>query len=552
MSRRHCTFLSSWGLAAVLTLALSGCPSESGPPPTFDGPTTWDTGRDQQTPDTLKPDLFVPDLPDNVPPHGAILVSPVGLDSPTCGITKATACATIAQGIKRAQGYQPPRPIALAPGNYVETVNLASGLELLGGYNADFKKLGSGNKTAVIKGVITGGEAVALIAENLTAKTVVDSVHIVAPQPTQAGKSSYGVIINNAPQVVFRNCTIQAAKGVDGVDGKGTTTAAANGNAGKSGSAGANYTNFFATCSLVTPTAGFPGAGGSAIPHGVVVCGSKGGRGGQAGMDSCKGMNGQPGSLISAPTTTCTTITAGAGGKGGTGGIINSSTCQPDPTGGAGHDGCDGKNGTNGKDGDGGKTRIIGSYFASTDGENGAEGINDATGGGGGGGGGGGDCDFFACHNCLPDFGGGGGGAGSAGCSGKGGTGGTSGSGSFAVFIVGSAATITVEGCTLITGDGGKGGAGGAGQPGGKGGGNGKGGTGFQEGGDGGKGGKGGSGGSGGHGGGGAGGPSVGIYVTSGTAPTVTTSSFQLGTAGKGGSSQGKPGEDGVKADIHQ
>jgi hypothetical protein len=543
-------------LAAML--ALLGCPAESSPPPVVDGPPPQvDMARDTLAPDTLAPDTLVPDLPDNKPPTGAILVSPVGLDSATCGSSKQTACATIAKGIERAKAFQPPRPVALGPGNYLETVTLADGMKLLGGYNAEFEKLGGGNKTAIIRGAITGGEAVALIAENLSRETVVDTVQIEAPQPTQVGKSSYGVVINNAPRLVLRNCTIKAADGVDGVDGSGSATAAPSGKNGGNGTAGANFDIIqpqpIPSCVTETPRHGFPGAAGTAVMQGPVACGSAGGKGGQAGVDACKGLDGGTGSLVSVPATSCTANNAGAGGKGGTAGLMNTITCLGGPPGGDGHDGCDGRDSSDGADGAGGKHQVLGSYFAPTNGEDGKSGVNNGSGGGGGGGGGGGDCNALDClGKCIADYGGGGGGGGSAGCPGTGGTGGSSGGGSFALFIVGSAATVTIEGCTLITGKGGKGGVGGVGQPGGKGGSGGTAGLGFQDSGKGGKGGKGGDGGRGGHGGGGAGGPSVAIYVASGSAPTVTQTTFQLGNPGAGGSSPKNAGEDGFQKDIHE
>ena len=538
-------------LLATALVWLTACPSEESPPPSIDS-RVKDQATDQVKPDVLARDLLATDLPNNLPPAGAVLVSPTGLDGPSCGTSKETACATIAKGIERAKGFQPPRPVALAPGTYNETVTLVSGLQLLGGFNQDFKKLGGGNTTAVIKGSLVSGEAVAVIAENLAAATLVDTIEIEAPAPTDAGKSSYGVIVNNAPQLELRNCTIRAAAAKNGTDGAGTSTAAPNGNGGGSGTGGSQFDLIqpepIPSCALVTPKGGFPGAGGLAVQNGLVVCGAAGGGGGQAGVDSCSGNNGGTGSLISTPATTCTAATAGAPGKGGAGGLMAS--CVTSKIGGDGTNGCDGRNGTPGAGGAGGKHRVISGYFVPSDGENGKDGVNDATGGGGGGGGGGGDCST-TCFNCIADNGGGGGGGGSAGCAGKGGGGGTSGGGSFAVFISQSAASITIADCKLFTGNGGNGGNGGAGQPGGQGGAGSSGGAKFQVGGAGGKGGKGGDGAAGGHGGGGAGGPSVGVYVASGTAPTVTNTSFQLGNPGSGGTSSGNAGDNGFQEDVH-
>jgi hypothetical protein len=112
-----------------------------------------------------------------------------------------------------------------------------------------------------------------------------------------------------------------------------------------------------------------------------------------------------------------------------------------------------------------------------------------------------------------------------------------------------SSSGITIDHNTIITGRGGAGGSGGAGGNGTPGGLGGSAGSGCGGGGMGGRGGNGGSGGSGGHGGGGGGGPSIGIIMDAVSNPSVTigpNNTFQIGTPGAGGFSQGNSGASGI------
>jgi hypothetical protein len=66
----------------------------------------------------------------------------------------------------------------------------------------------------------------------------------------------------------------------------------------------------------------------------------------------------------------------------------------------------------------------------------------------------------------------------------------------------------------------------------------------------GGSGGDGGAGGRGGHGGGAGGGPSIGIVEAAAASTTVNANTFDLGTAGAGGSSSGNPGATGDRMEY--
>ena len=519
-----------------------------------DLPTTAELGV---TPDTsldgAKPDM----PPDDIPPPNAILVSTTGSDSTGCGISTSNPCQTIAMGIKRAASYSPRRPVVAAAGKYQESVTLTSGVHLYGGYNASFKKGGSGDTKLIIVGQVSGGEAVAVWAVGLTAETILDTLEVQAPHATSAGKSSYGVYVKGSPGLRIRDCVIKAGDGYAGVAGKGTSTPAPSGKAGSGGQSGANTPlndpEPFGCPSPASGSSGSGGAPGAMVSYKGTNCQGTGGAGGNAGVDSCSGQGGSAGLGGSGTSGTCGPGKHSKGGLEGKGGDQDNNTCKVKTLGTAGTAGCDGRNGAAGQDGTGGTGGSAATgFWVGGAGQNGATAKNSSTGGGGGGGGGGGDCDVLFCpFTCLADWGGGGGGGGSAGCGGTGGTGGVGGGGSFGVFLVNSSSAITIKGCTITTGNGGAGGSGGKGQPGGKGGAGGMGGSAYQEGGGGGNGGKGGDGGGGGNGGGGAGGPSVGVYVGSGAAPGVSSTTYKPGTGGKGGTSSGKPGAVGVSKDLY-
>ena len=504
-------------------------------------PDVW--GVDQLTADSFS---------DTMVEEKVIHVAKTGADSASCGDTKPTACLTIVKGMSRASLYMPPRPVHIAGGDYSESLDLIDGSHLVGGFDETFTKGGPGNTTVLIKGVITGGKAIAIRAENLLLETIMEDLVIEAPDATDPGTSSYALYVDSAPKLSLLRCTIKAGNGADGIDGTGTDLPAPSGNDGNDGIDGNNFA--FEPLPGLCPTpqtdqAGDRGLGGEAVSHKGIVCNGAGGDGGYAGADICDGASGTAGtgSLVGT-VTQCSASDYGKGGKGGKGHV--QSACATSKTAEAGVSGCDGRTGTSGAHGKGGNGGgLVGGFWFGEDGGDGGPAVNDSSGGGGGGGGGGGDCDFFNC-GCFSDWGGGGAGGGSGGCAGDAGTGGTAGGGSFAIFLVNSASTIVVDDCIISTGNGGKGGDGGNGQPGGKGGGAGKGAKAFQDSAAGGDGGKGGDGGSGGHGGGGGGGPTIGIFVGQGTAPTITKTTYLLGSLGKGGTSALNAGADGSEMDV--
>ena len=271
---------------------------------------------------------------------------------------------------------------------------------------------------------------------------------------------------------------------------------------------------------------------------------------GTPGVAGPSGAAGTPGSYTGATGIGGTSPCSTAGTNGGTGG------------------GAAGNRGWDGTDGNPGFAQLtLDAYriFPGTDGADGSDGTS-GTGGASTSGGIVTACPAGVRSISNSEASSGGGGGGGAGCHGTHGTKGYSGAGSFAIVI--SQVRLVVIGSSVTAGNGMPGGAGGNGGAGGIAGRGGAGGTAvcgsqcetvnnrpictityaLAAG----AGGSGGVGGRGGHGGGGAGGHSVGVAELAGA--TVTIGSGAIighGTAGAGGASRGRPGPDGIAADVH-
>jgi hypothetical protein len=435
-----------------------------------------------------------------------IFVSKTGSD--TNPGTQEQPLASISAAILLAE--QSGMDVYISDGIYSEgnSLTLREGVSIFGGYVDSTWQ--PGNQETVVN----VSHPIAVRGENLILETRIDRLTINSLDAPSVGESSYGLVAINSNGLVIANSEIRAGKGreggLSGIDGSGLER---NGGAGEAGQDGCE--NSFGLCNSCSRP--IPGAGST-------VGAKAGGDGGFPGLADGVGANGQDG--VGSP---------GSGGRGGGGSGF--------PVDGAvGSTGAHGVNGQDGESGSPNYSELVASLYSPSPGGNGQDGLDGGGGGGGGGGAGG-------TANC-DSYGGAGGGGGGSGSGGFGATGGASGGGSFAVYLWDSDATI--ESSTLVTGDGGVGRRGGTGSSGGSGGPGGAGGLGEDDSGAGGSGGTGGDGGRGGHGGGGAGGPSVGILVGGSSNPVLTGNSYNLGSAGLGGSSQGQSGARGTRANTHQ
>jgi hypothetical protein len=345
-----------------------------------------------------------------------VYVSPLGSDSDPG--TPAQPVRTIAKAIALAtpSGF----PVYIAQGNYSESVSLATGVSLYGGYDPT---TGWTRDPALHPSVIVGD--ITAIAGALIHDLTLDGL-VIRSANAPAGSSSMGVFLESCQNVSVVNCRVEAGAGGAGAAG----VAGLAGSAGVNGQPGCEESTAF-TCSRCPRRLGGPG--------GVNALGNGGGRGGDAGLGPASGDAGATGS-------------SPGGGSGGPGTPPHLGGAAPSGSfGAAGATGVAGANGTAG-------AALGTAGYSPAGGQPGADGTH-GSGGGGGGGGGGGEsgCDSHGSS-------GGGGGAG---------TGGGGGGGSFAI-VLHACDGIVVKNCALYTGVGGTGGtAGGRGGNGGAGGGGG-------------------------------------------------------------------------------
>ena len=440
-----------------------------------------------------------------------------GTDDSVCG-SEGTPCATINYGIGRAvtESYADVRITANT--NYQEIIEIVDGVNLWGGFDAQWASSGS---TTITGGVAQNGEFYTVRADAINTPTLLSDLEIIAPDAATAGKSSYGVHVTNSTGLMLQRVIVRGGAGADGIaggNGTGATTPSGN------GAVGGNADTFNTTCND-----GSSGSGGSGAGTGN----RKGGNGGRGGyMDSnCPFSLNATGGVSGANATVFVTSSYGYRGSGG-------GTCND------GNDGNDGQTvHGNGGGGAASPANVVGMFWEALAGENGTLG-EDGTGGGGGGGSGG-------CDDGTDSYGAGGGGGGEGGLMAPTfGTGGLSGGNSAAVFMLTS--TCSFIDCEFFIGTGGNGATGGNSGTGSAGGIGGNGGNGDGDSGPGGNGGNGGAGGNSGAGGGGAGGMAYGIYASNSTV-NRTGSTFNSGVGGQPGTGgTGTPttvmGTDGVGA----
>lgn len=462
---------------------------------------------------------------------------------------------TITAGIAKAQalGFS---QVHVAGGTYVESVTLASGVSVDGGYSRqnEWKKDATLYPTLLL-GIPTDQGTIGISALHIDQETTLADMTILAPDPIALGTSAYGLRCIHCEALHVLRVTIEAGNGAPGKPGaKGADGLSASQHPQGNGKNGVlDPDKIFAICYKGDVPA--PGGEGGAVPGGNA--GGAGGNGGFQTNTSSFPVDGQYGN-------------SGRGdgrlgfGGGGLGGAAYTSDSTLGTFGQSGQPGSPGDKGQPGFGGDGGL--FLGSFLDILKGEfspdRGLRGDAGLPGQGGGGGGGSGRLRLVSSFGTTVAFyqGYSGGGGGGGGLGGLGGNGGQGGGGSFGILAIFSQGMV-VEDSMIRSGQGGDGGQGGAGGLGGDGGRGGKGGyvstsscmAALGKGGDGGM---GGAGGPGGGGGGGPGGPSFAIYQRLGTVTLkgqTTLSHGGGGQAGAGGDSftyKGSPGAPGPALDV--
>jgi hypothetical protein len=500
----------------------------------------------------------------------------INVGSPTRPLRSISAAITRA----RASLVTPtPRPhVFIASGSYTETITLADGVFVHGGYRRDFRAHDPSAFTVEVRaprGTRAPGGA-ALVAVDVGRRATSMQWLTLRGLDAEGGGAALGAYLERpGPSLSLTDLTIQAgvpgegASGADGTAGDGPSSLAGVGESPRAAREDGNH---------LCQQQGLPnqvrgGAGGRAVCGGSDV---RGGTGGQSGCPFVTGFqpSGSPGRAASGAS-------GGAGGQGGQdsqgpipgacpGGFccgladfsVPNNFQGPRP----GDNGGDGGPGTEGEGCPSDAGSFMGSVWSGRTGSSGGDGQPGA-GGGGGGSGGGAQMTFMVGICEFEDgLGGGGGGGGAGGCGGRGGQGGASGAPSVALLVI-QPSGFLMSGVIFKTAEGGRGGAGGAGGDGGAGGSGAAGGAlpisarttptlagPFP----GARGGSGGAGGSGGGAGGGCGGASVGVWIVGGpqqSAEWQARNSFQLSNGGAGGpggvgARPGKPGANGRMANV--
>ena len=429
--------------------------------------------------------------------------------------TRARPLKTIQAGINAALAAG--SDVYMGAGLYNESITLASGVSLFGGFDPStwVRDSFDPSYTPLFTSTIQGGTLA--VDGNGISGAIIEGLTISSADATIAGSGSCGIRLIYST-VTLRHCSISAGNGTPGANGANR----ANGLPGENGVAGQ-------AGAKDNPRNGNGGRGGNGYD------GGNGGRGGDGGfydvLDVDPNGDGEPGE------DGYVGLYGGTAGTGGSGG-----DCGTEGENGSGGSG--GSPGTNGVHGPGGSSGFLNNnLWVSATGIAGTDG-NPGNGGGGGGGGGG------QYGMSTPGTGNGGGGGGGGGEGGHGGRCGQGGGGSFGLFVIES--TITIENCTIRSGNGGNGGSGGSGGAGGPGGAGGAGATyGNDEIGEGGDGGAGGQGGSGGHGGGGAGGPSFSTFKYGWFSIIISSDCIYIyGSGGTGGASSGNAGYAGESGQL--
>ncbi|HEX5656921.1 MAG TPA: hypothetical protein VFX59_06985 [Polyangiales bacterium] len=492
---------------------------------------------------------------------------------------------TIGAAMQRAQaslgGALPRAHVFVAGGVYTETVSLAEGVQVHGGYRRDFRALDTSAYASELRApaTTTASGGAALIGRDVgRTPTLFEGFVVRGLDATTVERAAVGIYLERpGAGLSLRSLYVRAGlpgegvTGVDGVAGPSPTAQAVDGELPR-GAIEQGLTHSCIRSDARNIVRG--GAGGVSVCGGTSVAGGAGGNAtcpddldnfqpsGQRGGGNA-GAGGTGGQDAEGPITS----ESGACAQGVCCGLADFTVATRFQYARSGENGRDGNVGTAG----GGCGDARGTFANGVwNGVRGTTGQVGQPGGGGGGGGAGGGVvmDWF---NDVCEFadglGGGGGGGGAGGCGGGAGVAGTSGAPSVGLLVV-DPGPFTIDDVSFVPSAGGRGGPGGAGGDGGLGGGGANGGiiplalrttptlAGANPGA---RGGTGGTGGAGGGGGGGCGGSSVGIWIV-GAEPSTgqlwrTRNVFQLGDGGSGGAGgsgaqTGSRGRDGEAVNV--
>ncbi|XXY45679.1 hypothetical protein WME91_37335 [Sorangium sp. So ce269] len=434
--------------------------------------------------------------------------------------TKVNPYASLGEAVANAKGK---RVLACASGAFEESVTIAAGIEVIGGFHCEAEWTWSEGARSAIE---APANQIALTLAEGASGARVRSFAVSAASATELGGSSIGVAVADV-EAELAQVDVIAGDGMDGASGETPM---------ETSQAGASAPAMSASDACVRDELVYGGAPGVTMCEDGETRGGAGGLGGITDTEEGNGLKGDDGGPLPEPNPE----EYGLGGAGQSGG-----NCR------RGEDGAPG--GPGGAGDAGSATLLTLGGIAGGDGSNGIPGKR----GQGGGGGGGAKAGLFCgpSTNLVEGPGASGGGGGAGGCGGKGGGGGKAGGSSIGIVSLGT--RLVLKEVTVAVGTAGKGGDGVAGQNGASGGAGAAGGAASDnppsipgcKGGDGGR------GGAGGPGGGGRGGHAVGIAYAAAPGGAVELADFVVGTTGDGGSTApggnaGAPGASGACWDF--
>jgi hypothetical protein len=207
-----------------------------------------------------------------------------GNDVPTCG-SEQSPCATIQTGVMRASTVGRPN-VYVDRGTYVESVSLASGVTVQGGWD-DVGGIWTRNCNPTATVIQAASSNVTITADTLGGTATIDTLTVLSKDPALvgSGESLYGIMAIDATTTLNVNVVLVAiGKGGDGSAG-GTGTDGTGGGGG------------------CTPSDGVNGAAGSNGAGAVAGTLSRSGYTSAAGTDGTNGTGGDNG--VAASSGTC-------------------------------------------------------------------------------------------------------------------------------------------------------------------------------------------------------------------------------------------------------
>ncbi len=189
--------------------------------------------------------------------------------------------------------------VLVAAGEYNETITLADGISVHGGYDSTTWKRNIQTNDSIIKNTEPEYDQAsksykAVIAQNLTKPTTLSAVTIIGPDadPTKKGASTFGLWSFNSQNLNFEHSVVRAGKAADGELGIVLISVCTRHPGGDGGPTTTTH-----NCGLLPP---FENQRGKTGKQGTTNDPNKpnnGGAGGQGGQSSCSGSNGGSGAV---------------------------------------------------------------------------------------------------------------------------------------------------------------------------------------------------------------------------------------------------------------